>query len=91
MASPIATLNLSVGALRDLPNLTTPTIAGVAGVILLAAILYSFSQPKVRYPPGPKGLPFIGSLLDLPKEHHWHYYKKIAEQYGTRSSYSTQR
>jgi hypothetical protein len=35
------------------------------------------------YPPGPRSLPIIGNLLDLPKEFAWLAFTSFSEQYGT--------
>ncbi len=34
-------------------------------------------------PPGPRGLPLIGNLLDMPSEKEWLTYAKWGEKYGT--------
>lgn len=34
------------------------------------------------YPPGPPRLPFIGSLLHVPKDHEWLAYERMGKQYG---------
>ena len=38
---------------------------------------------KVALPPGPKGLPFIGNLLHLPKEEDWLFWSKQKDAYGS--------
>lgn len=58
-----------------------------APMILVSACLicaiYKWLQPKPRYPPGPKGLPVIGSLLDINNERPWITYSEMAKQHGT--------
>ncbi|KAK0501168.1 cytochrome P450 [Armillaria luteobubalina] len=40
------------------------------------------------FPPGPKGLPFIGNLLDMPSEKEWLTFAKWGEKYGDITSVS---
>jgi hypothetical protein len=35
------------------------------------------------YPPGPRPLPIIGNLLDIPKEFSWLAYIEHSKKYGT--------
>ncbi|KAH9039868.1 cytochrome P450, partial [Lactarius pseudohatsudake] len=35
------------------------------------------------YPPGPKRIPIIGNLLDMPSREEWVTYKKWSDQYGS--------
>ncbi|OCT46111.1 25-hydroxyvitamin D-1 alpha hydroxylase [Cladophialophora carrionii] len=57
-------------------------------VLLLAAILIhnasnrSKVPPDARLPPGPKGKPIVGNLLDIPPKHSWLKFKEWADQYG---------
>lgn len=67
----------------SLPLSNTEIIAYSAAALGAGTILY---QQLIRrtnlLPPGPRPLPFIGNLLDLPKEDHWLVYQKWSEQYG---------
>ncbi|GJE86535.1 cytochrome P450 [Phanerochaete sordida] len=50
-------------------------------VILLKAVI-TRSRQRARYPPGPKGLPIIGNILQMPKEDEWLTFARWGEQYG---------
>ncbi|KAH8652257.1 cytochrome P450 [Xylariales sp. PMI_506] len=50
--------------------------------VFVSWMLWSFSKPKHHFPPGPKGRPVIGSLLDINNERPWITYNKWAKQYG---------
>ncbi|KAI0743502.1 cytochrome P450 [Daedaleopsis nitida] len=61
------------------PLLVT-VLLGAIGLVILNAL-----RPKPRHaqlPPGPRPLPFLGNLLDLPKEHPWVTYRDWAAKYG---------
>ena len=55
---------------------------------LLAALvaIYVFTRQAIerrRYPPGPKGLPFVRNLFDVPDDYAWIKYRELGQQYGS--------
>lgn len=52
---------------------------------LLLVFLWQYSQEARRlpYPPGPKPLPMIGNLLDVPTGPQWLGYSELSSKYGT--------
>ncbi|THH33199.1 hypothetical protein EUX98_g986 [Antrodiella citrinella] len=50
--------------------------------IYVAYYGYAISRRASLLPPGPKGWPIVGSLLDMPKNFHWLKYHEWSQQYG---------
>ncbi|KAH9067504.1 cytochrome P450 [Lactarius vividus] len=55
---------------------------------LLAAFLYTIRHVRsnyrgLPYPPGPKRIPIIGNLLNMPSREEWVTYKMWSDQYGS--------
>jgi hypothetical protein len=66
--------------LSDLPVLSA-TLA--AGTVWALSRHIQERQKRRQLPPGPPGLPFIGSVLSFPKEQKWLTFTKWARKYGT--------
>ncbi|PBK93209.1 cytochrome P450 [Armillaria gallica] len=54
-----------------------------AGILLLCSLLYlSRRHRHVSFPPGPKGIPLLGNLWDMPTEYTWITYARWTATYG---------
>ncbi|KAK0117473.1 hypothetical protein ONS96_013303 [Cadophora gregata f. sp. sojae] len=66
--------------------LFSPSILGLAAVAGLVIYLLFFSKPKLppgtKKLPGPKGIPLLGSVPDLPAKHSWLQFYAWTKQYG---------
>lgn len=61
------------------------TILFTAGFIILVVLLYGKVNSKpipAPFPPGPRGLPFLGNAVDLPKTQPWITYSNWGKIYG---------
>ncbi|KAJ3547606.1 hypothetical protein NM688_g5385 [Phlebia brevispora] len=65
-------------------TLTSATLPAVALATILVAIFLNhiFKKPRLPLPPGPKGLPIIGNLLDMPRRKEHLTFAKWRKTYG---------
>ncbi|KZP29740.1 cytochrome P450 [Athelia psychrophila] len=49
--------------------------------LLVVALYIGLNAKKSTYPPGPRGLPLIGNLLDMPKKDAWLQYREWSEEF----------
>ncbi|KAJ7937382.1 cytochrome P450 [Mycena leptocephala] len=57
-------------------------ICAVLCILLLLKRLLSPQQQVHSLPPGPKGLPLVGAVLDMPSEQEWITFSKWADTWG---------
>ncbi|PAV17544.1 cytochrome P450 [Pyrrhoderma noxium] len=63
-------------------------LLGTGLLLAVIAVIFRLKRGHTRYPPGPKPLPFLGNIFDLPKsgEQEWHFWAKHKQLYGPISS-----
>jgi hypothetical protein len=70
--------------MAGLSDLSVPSFALVFTATFAAYVCWRALRKRsgLPYPPGPKGYPLIGNVLDIPSKYGWLAFKKYAEQYG---------
>ncbi|KAF5321043.1 hypothetical protein D9619_000276 [Psilocybe cf. subviscida] len=51
-------------------------------IVLLVAKSIFWPRNALSLPPGPKGLPLVGNILDMPSEREWKTFAQWGEKYG---------
>ncbi|KAK0497945.1 cytochrome P450 [Armillaria luteobubalina] len=56
----------------------------LSAFLALSYVLYRlFSRTRLRLPPGPRGLPILGNIYDIPEKHEWVTYRDMARRYDS--------
>lgn len=61
---------------------TGSALAVVATAVALTVAWKRWGSRRLPYPPGPKGYPIIGNLLDFPENPIWEGFAKMAQDHG---------
>ena len=68
----------------DLPGISSliPQYLLIVVVGCLAICFVQGARKRLSLPPGPKGLPFVGNMFDIPRKKAWLRYMEWAEHYS---------
>jgi hypothetical protein len=64
-------------------NSTIVLASGLVGFCVWLYIVFVKKPVPAPYPPGPKGLPLLGNITDIPQTQPWVTFSKWGETYGT--------
>lgn len=56
-------------------------VAGAFVVLFLARYLWK-KRSSIPLPPGPRGIPILGNVYDIPSTRQWETYDIMAKEYG---------
>lgn len=59
-----------------------PALSILVAFLVCSILIYVPRRGRYRLPPGPNGLPLLGSVFDAPKTYEWLVYQDWSRQYG---------
>ena len=72
-----------------MPLMPGVSLMSIFDILALVSSLYVFlafrdyqRRRGLPYPPGPRPLPLIGNILDIPREFSWLKYIQLAKKHG---------
>ncbi|KAG7096665.1 hypothetical protein E1B28_004080 [Marasmius oreades] len=68
------------------PFVVLDVCLGALGLAIIRKLLLNTRREKRPLPPGPRGLPFIGNVFDMPSEKEWLTFAQWGDTYGDISS-----
>lgn len=85
----LALLPIFLQQIFDMTTMDNYTIGGAAIVLtaLIVAHMSSTKRAPAPLPPGPRGLPLVGNVADLPQSQPWLGFAEFEEKYGTSISF----
>ncbi|KAH8806802.1 cytochrome P450 [Flagelloscypha sp. PMI_526] len=66
---------------QSLVNVPIPAVVAVSA-LFICTVPWVLGKQRKHLPPGPRGWPFVGNLLEMPKEYSWHKFQDWLRQYG---------
>jgi hypothetical protein len=68
---------------HHLPDMTLTTLDVGCGILALYFLKrFISSRSHLTLPPGPRGLPLVGNVLDMPTSQEWKTFARWGEIYG---------
>ena len=67
-----------------IPSISAELACVFLTLLILTAALW---RPRRRFHPGPKGIPVLGNVLDVPKDYAWLTYQDWSRRYGKQSHF----